>query len=233
VSSEEGAFFGQLGGEYPPATWSHAAQGPPSTDAPVPPDDRVARRWVWLVLGTVLALAVVAIGLTGGLAPVPTTAAPSPSPSAIVQIGQSTAFDMGPAAITVTGAVVADDIGFGPADDGGHYLVVKATILVTDDITWEAPYEALLISGLPGLSSNDDVRLYSARDGTSIEELQPGITEPVAYTWQFKGTVPTMVTVLVQCYLYHSDADLHEHVFFDPAPCARTSVPVVDKRSAA
>jgi len=243
VSSEEGAFFGQLGGEYPPATWSprHAVppgqrpppEGPAPLDSSEPAIDRLARRRVWLVLGTAVALAIVAIGLTGGLTPIPTSATASPSPSAIVQIGPSTTFDMGPATIKVTGAVVADDIGFGPADDGGHYLVVKATVLVTDDITWEAPYEGLLISGLPGVSSDDDGRMYSARDGISIEELQPGITEPVVYTWQFKGEVPTTVTVLIQCYLYNSDPDLHEHVFFDPAPCARTSVPVVDKRATA
>jgi hypothetical protein len=190
--------------------------------------ERVARRGRWLAWTFVAVVAVVAAGvlyLTGGL-----ETAPAAAPPGLRTASTGEPINVGPATITIQRAVavlVLNDALPKPTD-GYRVLAVVAHVAVTDKQTWKQAYDVLKPIGIAGLGDKT-VNPVLMRDSQGAWGLQPGVPEDI--TWLFEQSlaepVPSTVTVELWCWQPLDSGDLR--VWVDKKPCARVSVPVIDR----
>lgn len=189
-----------------------------------------------LVLLGLVAMAVGALSLTGGLDPV---AQPPAAPLPTVTVSE--AVDGGPWRASVTNAVAVKDLGsFKPKTEGNWLLAVAVLIEVTDPDSLRA-WSLEQIARLPELAGLVDdrapdrrtgdaepVAVLLIRDASSLEFLNPGLPERVAFIFEVTaGTpVPTDVTVALNGYTARMSWTTRRLVWEDFGEQARVVVPV-------
>jgi hypothetical protein len=179
-----------------------------------------------LVLLGLVAMAVGALSLTGGLDPV---SQPPPAPLPTVAVSQ--AVDAGPWQASVTNAVAVSALGsFKPKTEGNWLLAVAVRIEVTGPDSLRA-WSLDQIARLPELAGLVDDRAPDRRTGGAEPAavfLNPGLPERVAFIFEVTaGTpVPKDVAVALNGYTAQMSWTTRRLVWDDFGEQARVVVPV-------
>jgi hypothetical protein len=120
-----------------------------------------------------------------------------------------------------------------PDKEGYRWIIVRATMEITADRTWNRLDGVLRLKGVEGLRDVKPSDFYLVRDESFIvRELQPGIPEEVAFLWQQDGRAPRPEYVDVEILgLTQRRSSLTDHLeWLDSAPRALVlRVPVKDE----
>jgi hypothetical protein len=135
--------------------------------------------------------------------------------------------------VTVTGARLADGEALvKPKNEGDRWLIVLATVEVSDDESSNDFGDTLRLSGVTGLRSEEADYVYLVRDDSIAMRLNPGMPEALAYAWAQSpdAPVPTEVEVQIVGKTERADSLTGSIGWFDDAARARVLVPVLDRR---
>jgi hypothetical protein len=140
-------------------------------------------RWRWLAAG-----ALAAALLFAGYALLP-SAAPVLAAGAPVQAG--------PLRFTVKGLQEVPT-GLTLSDASNHWIILIATVEVTDTRSWPALPKNVRLEGVDGLVKPEPLTVLR-RDGSTLGPLQPGMPEDIAYVWEQRSayTAPAEVSVSI------------------------------------
>jgi hypothetical protein len=148
-----------------------------------------------LVLLGLVAVAVGALALTGGLDQVP-----QPPPAPLPTVAAAQMVDAGPWQAGVTNAVATTDLGqYKPRTKGNWLLAVAVRI----DLRSPDSLPATRMTGiaslpeLAGLIAGDPIAMALVRDGSSLAFLNPGLPERVAYIFEVAAGTPVPKQVVV------------------------------------
>lgn len=182
-------------------------------------------------LGTVLGVVALGVsGLFGGLQavehPVPTTAV-------------NQAVDGGPWRITVTGARLINDLpDMRLKDPGNRWVAVLVTVEITEKEGWGTPGDFFEMEQIPGLIDKVPT-IVLVRDGTRVDQLNPGMPEALAFLWEQRPDVaiPTELTIKLLGMTKRPSSITDNVGWFEdmdndlkPVYRGTVRVPVVDKR---
>jgi len=135
--------------------------------------------------------------------------------------------------VTVTGARLlnGEDL-IKPEHEGDHWLLVLVTVEVTADESRNDMYDAIRLSGVPGLRAEKPDYEYLVRDQNQVGHLNPGMPEALAYAWAQAPDAPLPTEIEVQIYgkTRRADSLTGSIGWFDAAPRSRVTVPVEDRR---
>jgi hypothetical protein len=171
----------------------------------------------------VVALALAASGLFGGLEQVKDPVLPAIAPG---QLNKGKPWN-----VTVSAVRVIDEAPPRLRRPGDRWLAVRATVEVTADDSRRDLEDVLQLAGVEGLLDKRPT-VYLLRDNANLRLLHPGLPEELVFFWEQAAGAPVPAAIDVQIHGKKQRADsLTGHKdWLDRKPRARVRMPVEDRR---